>query len=36
MPGGDIDIVLSEDFSVIMTGLVTRIVDGVMSQEVFD
>lgn len=36
MPGGDIDIVLSEDFSVIMTGPVARIADGVMSREVFD
>jgi len=36
MPGGDIDIVLSEDFSVIMTGSVTRVADGVMSREVFD
>jgi diaminopimelate epimerase len=36
MPGGDIDIVLSEDFSVIMTGPVTKITDGVMSQDIFD
>lgn len=36
MPGGEIDIVLSEDFSVIMTGPVTKITDGVISGDMFD
>lgn len=36
MPGGQIDIVLSNDFSVIMTGPVTKITDGVVSDELFD
>lgn len=36
MPGGQIDIVLSNDFSVIMTGPVTKITDGVISDDLFD
>ena len=35
MPGGCIDIVISDDFSILMTGPVTRVCDGTISEEVF-
>ncbi len=35
MPGGQIDIVVSDDFSVRMTGPVTRVADGAISDEIF-
>jgi diaminopimelate epimerase len=36
MPGGDLDIRLSEDFSVQMTGPVTKIAEGTLFPEMFD
>ncbi len=36
MPGGIIQIEISDDFSILMTGGVTRVADGVMSQELFE
>jgi diaminopimelate epimerase len=36
MPGGDLDIRISEDFSVQMTGPVTKIAEGTLSPEMFD
>lgn len=36
MPGGKLDISMSEDFDVRMTGPVTRVADGVISEEIFD
>lgn len=36
MPGGRIDIVVSNDFSITMTGPVTKVAHGVISGEVFD
>ncbi len=36
MPGGDLDIRISEDFSVQMTGPVTKIAEGSLSPEMFD
>ena len=35
MPGGKIDITVSEDFAISMTGPVTRIADGTLSPELF-
>lgn len=35
MPGGEIQISLSDDFQATMTGPVTRICEGVMSREMF-
>lgn len=35
MPGGDIDIRISEDFSIQMTGPVTKIAEGTLSPEMF-
>jgi len=35
MPGGDLDIRISEDFSVQMTGPVTKIAEGTLSPEMF-
>ena len=35
MPGGNIDIAISRDFQVSMTGPVTRVADGSLSNEVF-
>jgi diaminopimelate epimerase len=35
MPGGKIDIVMSEDHSVQMTGSVTKICHGVIDEEIF-
>jgi diaminopimelate epimerase len=36
MPGGELDIRLSADFSVLMTGPVTKIAEGTLSPEMFD
>ena len=36
MPGGDLDIRLSEDFSIQMTGPVTKVAEGTLSAEMFD
>jgi diaminopimelate epimerase len=36
MPGGELDIRMSEDFSVQMTGPVTKIAEGTLSSEMFD
>ena len=36
MPGGQIDITVSDDFSIMMTGSVTRVAEGVLSMEIFD
>ncbi len=36
MPGGDIDIIVSDDFSVTMTGLVSKVAEGLISEEIFD
>lgn len=36
MPGGSIDISISEDWSVSMTGSVTRVCEGTLSVEMFD
>ena len=36
MPGGQIEIVVSDDFSVRMTGPVTKVADGAISDEIFD
>lgn len=35
MPGGELDIRVSEDFSVLMTGPVTKVSEGALSQEIF-
>jgi diaminopimelate epimerase len=35
MPGGQIDITVSDDYSIIMTGSVTKIAEGTMSEEIF-
>jgi diaminopimelate epimerase len=36
MPGGKIDIAISDDFSISMTGPVTRIAEGTLAAEIFD
>jgi diaminopimelate epimerase len=36
MPGGDLDILISDDLSVQMTGPVTKIAEGTLSPEMFD
>ncbi len=36
MPGGEIDITVQDDFSVIMTGSVTKVFEGVISEEMFE
>lgn len=36
MPGGRIDIVVSNDFSITMTGPVTKVAHGIISGEAFD
>ncbi len=36
MPGGEIDINVSDEFSVTMTGPVTKVAEGVISEEIFD
>jgi len=35
MPGGELDIKVSEDFSVLMTGPVTKVSEGTLSHEIF-
>jgi len=35
MPGGELDIKVSEDFSILMTGPVTKVSEGALSQEIF-
>jgi diaminopimelate epimerase len=35
MPGGEIEIVISKNFTVTMTGAVTKVVEGVISEEMF-
>jgi len=35
MPGGEIDITVSSDFSISMSGPVTKIAKGAISEEVF-
>jgi len=36
MPGGELDIRIAEDFSVRMTGSVTKIAEGILFPEMFD
>jgi diaminopimelate epimerase len=36
MPGGELDIRISNDFSIQMTGPVTKIAEGTLSPEMFD
>lgn len=36
MPGGKIDIVVRDDFSISMTGAVTKVAEGLMSDEMFE
>jgi diaminopimelate epimerase len=36
MPGGEIEIVSTNNFSVIMTGAVTKVAEGLISPEIFD
>lgn len=36
MPGGILSIAVSDDFSVQMTGPVTKVAEGILSQEIFD
>jgi diaminopimelate epimerase len=36
MPGGEIDIVVRDDFSISMTGAVTKVAEGLMSDEMFE
>jgi diaminopimelate epimerase len=35
MPGGELDIKVAEDFSILMTGPVTKVSEGTLSQEIF-
>ena len=35
MPGGQIDIIVSDDFSITMTGPVTKVAEGKISEEIF-
>jgi len=35
MPGGKIEIVVSNNFTITMTGAVTKVAEGVISEEVF-
>jgi len=35
MPGGCLEITVSDDFSILMTGPVTRVAEGTLSEEVF-
>ncbi|MDY6967076.1 MAG: diaminopimelate epimerase [Spirochaetota bacterium] len=35
MPGGTIDIEISEDFSIIMSGPVTKVAEGMISEDIF-
>lgn len=36
MPGGELKIEIADDYSVLMTGGVTRVADGVINREMFD
>jgi diaminopimelate epimerase len=36
MPGGKIDIEISNDFEISMTGSVTRIAEGIIDPEIFE
>ena len=36
MPGGEIELVISDIFSVTMTGPVTKVAEGIISPEIFD
>jgi diaminopimelate epimerase len=36
MPGGQLQIEIAEDYSVLMTGGVTRVADGDIQREMFD
>ncbi|MDA1276009.1 MAG: diaminopimelate epimerase [Verrucomicrobia bacterium] len=36
MPGGRIEIELDDDYSVLMTGPVTKVAEGMMSKEIFE
>ena len=36
MPGGQIEIIISNDFSITMTGDVTKVAEGLVSDEIFD
>lgn len=36
MPGGNLDITISDDFSITMTGPVVKVADGLISDEIFD
>jgi diaminopimelate epimerase len=36
MPGGVIAIQVGKDFSILMTGSVTKVADGVISDEIFE
>ena len=36
MPGGKIDIALSADFSVLMSGSVTKVCEGIIHEEMFE
>jgi diaminopimelate epimerase len=35
MPGGEIAIEIGKDFSILMTGPVTRVCEGELAEEVF-
>ena len=35
MPGGQIDVTISDDFSITMTGSVTKVAEGKVSEEIF-
>lgn len=35
MPGGEIQIVVSQDYSITMTGPVTKVAEGLISEEIF-
>lgn len=35
MPGGEIKIVVSKDYSITMTGPVTKVAEGLISEEMF-
>lgn len=36
MPGGQIDIIVSDDFSITMAGAVTKVAEGMIAEEMFD
>jgi diaminopimelate epimerase len=36
MPGGNLDITVSDDFSITMTGPVVKVAEGVISEQIFD